>query len=82
MPHLQFEINKHFSSSQKKEFINIIISEFSRIMETGTEHIAISVREFNRESLTLGRAKDNDLICLMNLDLEGCLSFLLIFFSI
>ena len=71
MPHLQFEINKYLSSSQKKEFCKIITSEFSRIMQTGREHIAISLRELNRASLTLGRAKDNDLICLMNLDIRS-----------
>ena len=71
MPHLQFDINKQLSNSQKKQFSDIVKSEFSRIMQTGTEHIAISVREFNRESLTLGRANDNDLICLMNLDIRS-----------
>ena len=71
MPHLQFEINGQLNSSQKKTFNKIILSEFSRIMKTGTDHIAISIREFSQQSLTLGRAEENDIICLMNLDIRS-----------
>ena len=71
MPHLQFEINAQLNSSQKKTFNKIILSEFSRIMKTGTDHIAISIREFSQQSLTLGRAEENDIVCLMNLDIRS-----------
>ena len=38
-------------------------------METGKDHIAISIRELEENSISLGRAK-NEYICLMNLDIR------------
>lgn len=70
MPHLQFEINKKVSDDSKEEFINDIRRTFSEIMDTGMDHIAISIREYNKYNLTIGRAKINDDICLMNLDIR------------
>jgi phenylpyruvate tautomerase PptA (4-oxalocrotonate tautomerase family) len=70
MPHLQFELNKKVSNESKEEFITQIRESFSTIMDTGTEHIAISIREYDKYSLTIGRANINDDICLMNLDIR------------
>ena len=70
MPHLQFEINKKVSDDSKEEFVNEIRKAFSEVMDTGTEHIAISLREYDKYSLTIGRAAPTDDICLMNLDIR------------
>ena len=70
MPHLQFEINKKVSNDSKEEFVNEIRKTFSEIMDTGTEHIAISIREYDKYNLSIGRADINDDICLMNLDIR------------
>lgn len=70
MPHLQFEINKKVSDDSKEEFINEIRKTFSEVMDTGMDHIAISIREYNKYNLTIGRANINDDICLMNLDIR------------
>ncbi|QKF65886.1 hypothetical protein AVENP_0312 [Arcobacter venerupis] len=70
MPHLQFEINKKVSDESKEEFVELIKKTFSEIMDTGTDHIAISLREYDKYSLTIGRADVNDDICLMNLDIR------------
>ncbi len=70
MPHLQFELNKKVSNESKEEFITQIRESFSNIMDTGTDHIAISIREYDKYSLTIGRAEINDDICLMNLDIR------------
>ena len=43
---------------------------FSKIMETGKDHIAISIRELKKNNLSLGRAK-NEYVCLMNLDIRA-----------
>ena len=40
-------------------------------METGTDHIAISIREEEKSNLSLGRANKNQDICLMNLDIRS-----------
>ena len=70
MPHLQFEINKKVSSDSKEEFVNEIRKTFAEVMDTGTDHIAISLREYDKYSLTIGRANPSDDICLMNLDIR------------
>lgn len=70
MPHLQFEINKKVSDDSKEEFVTEIRNAFAQIMDTGTEHIAISIREYDKYSLTIGRAGITDDICLMNLDIR------------
>lgn len=70
MPHLQFEINKKIPNNIKEDFIKEVMSSFSKIMDTGTDHIAISIREYDKYSLSIGRANINDDICLMNLDIR------------
>ncbi len=70
MPHLQFEINKKISNETKDKFVNEIRETFSSIMDTGTDHIAISIREYDKYNLTIGRANSTDDICLMNLDIR------------
>ncbi len=70
MPHLQFEINKKVSNESKEEFVKEIRASFSEIMDTGTDHIAITIREYDKYSLTIGRANPADDICLMNLDIR------------
>ena len=70
MPHLQFEINKKVSNESKEEFVKEIRASFAEIMDTGTDHIAITIREYDKYSLTIGRANPADDICLMNLDIR------------
>ena len=70
MPHLQFDINKKLEKKFKQEFIIFIEKNFSKIMKTGTDHIAITIREFEKDNLSLGRVKNNDHVCLMNLDIR------------
>lgn len=70
MPHLQFEVNKRLSIDLKREFIDFIETKFSQIMQTGTDHIAISIREMNEENLSLGRVGKEETVCLMNLDIR------------
>ncbi|MFA9373934.1 tautomerase family protein [Poseidonibacter sp.] len=70
MPHLQFEINKKVSNEVKDKFVNQIRDVFSEVMDTGKDHIAISIREYDKYNLTIGRANPLDDICLMNLDIR------------
>lgn len=70
MPHLQFEINKKISNEIKDKFVNQIRDVFSTVMDTGKDHIAISIREYDKYNLTIGRANSLDDICLMNLDIR------------
>ena len=71
MPHLQFDVNKELTNEQRKVFVEYVKSEFSEIMRTGVNHIAVSLKEFPKFSLTLGRAKLGDFVCFMNLDVRN-----------
>ncbi len=70
MPHLQFEVNQKVENKIKDKFAKEIREYFSEIMDTGTDHIAISIREYDKYNLTIGRANPEDDICLMNLDIR------------
>mgnify|MGYP001181677369 FL=1 len=71
MPHLQFDVNKELNNEQRKVFVEYVTNVFSEIMRTGVNHIAVSLREFPKFSLTLGRAKLGDFVCFMNLDVRN-----------
>ncbi len=70
MPHLQFEINKKLKDKEKVLFTDFVEKKFSEIMKTGTGHIAITLRDLPKNSLSLGRAKKNEIVCFMNLDIR------------
>ncbi len=70
MPHLQFEVNQKLENGIKDKFVNEIRACFSEIMNTGTDHIAISIREYDKYNLTIGRTHPEENICLMNLDIR------------
>ena len=56
MPHLQFEMNFPATKEEKTRFASAAIRHFSEIMDTGTDHIAVTLRCFDPEVLTFGRA--------------------------
>ena len=58
MPHLQFEINRCLVDAEKTSFANQVRQLYSEVMDTGTDHISISIREFGTHNLSIGRAKE------------------------
>ncbi len=58
MPHLQFEFNRNLTDSQKQTFAEEVRTLFSEVMDTGTDHISISIREFGTYNLSIGRVKE------------------------
>ena len=71
MPHLQFDINFKISSNKKKALRTYLEEQFCKIMQTGSDHIAISIRELDINSLSLGRTEKNQHLCLINLDIRS-----------
>ena len=57
MPHLQFELNFNLSADEKRRFANTVIRRFAEIMDTGTDHIAVTLRCFAHDDLAFGRAR-------------------------
>jgi phenylpyruvate tautomerase PptA (4-oxalocrotonate tautomerase family) len=56
MPHLQFEMNFPATAEEKTRFASAAVRYFSEIMDTGTDHIAVTLRCHGPEDLTFGRA--------------------------
>lgn len=71
MPHLQFEINRSLTDSDKVDFADRVRQLFSQVMDTGTDHISISIREFGTHNLSIGRCKNPTLgVAVVNADIR------------
>lgn len=71
MPHLQFEFNLNLTDIQKVTFAEQVRTLFSDIMDTGTDHISISIREFGTYNLSIGRVKEPEKgVAVVNADIR------------
>lgn len=71
MPHIQIELNQTLSDTQKTALAGEVKALFARVMDTGTDHIATSIREYGTYNLDLGRVHDHSLgVALANIDLR------------
>lgn len=71
MPHLQVDINQTLTREQKVLVIARMKQLFSEVMDTGTDHIAVSIREHGTYNLDIGRARDHEKgIVLINADIR------------
>ena len=71
MPHLQFEINQQLEDPDKIAFAQNVRQLFSEIMDTGTDHISISIREFGTHNLSIGRVTEPEKgIAVVNADIR------------
>ncbi len=72
MPHLQFEINRPLPDAEKIAFAKEIRQLFSEVMDTGTDHISISIREFGTHNLSIGRVLNPERgVALINADIRA-----------
>ena len=71
MPHLQLDINRTLTRVQKIAVVARFKQLFSQIMDTGTDHIAVSIHEHETYNLDIGRATDHEQgIALVNADIR------------
>lgn len=71
MPHLQFEFNLNLTDIQKVTFAEQVRTLFSDIMDTGTDHISISIREFGTYNLSIGRVTEPEKgVAVVNADIR------------
>jgi phenylpyruvate tautomerase PptA (4-oxalocrotonate tautomerase family) len=71
MPHLQFEINQNITDEAKISMAEQARQLFSDVMDTGTDHISISIREFDTYNLSIGRVKEPQKgVALVNADIR------------
>lgn len=72
MPHLQFEINFTVAEAEKVAFAARIKEHFADIMDTGTDHIGITLRCLGRNDLSFGHADHSGVgIAFVNADIRG-----------
>lgn len=71
MPHLQFEVNFPVAETDKAAFAERVTAHFGRIMDTGTDHVAVTLRCYGLRDLAFGRATDPaDGIAFVNADIR------------
>ena len=56
MPHLQFEVNFPVAREEKQRFAAAVVRHFAEIMDTGTDHIAVTLRCMGADDMAFGRA--------------------------
>jgi len=72
MPHLQFELNFSATARARARFAAAAVRHFSEVMDTGTDHIAVTLRCFRPGDLTFGRAAAGDgRTVFVNADIRG-----------
>ena len=72
MPHLQFEFNFSIEEDQKPPFAESVKQIFSQVMDTGTDHVGVTLRCYGRNDLFLGRATTaDDGIAFVNADIRS-----------
>ena len=71
MRHLQFELNFAPPPEEKRAFAAAVVRHLSEVMDTGTDHISISIREFGTHNLSIGRVKEPEKgVALVNADIR------------
>src|SRR5882724_12819877 len=71
MPHLQFDLNFTPKAQDKTRFADAVVQHFGKVMDTGTDHVAVTLRCGAREDLVFGRAGDPSRgIAFLNADLR------------
>jgi phenylpyruvate tautomerase PptA (4-oxalocrotonate tautomerase family) len=71
MPHLKFEINRHIPDATKVALAQRVRQLFAEVMDTGTDHLSISIQECGTHDLSLGRVKEPEKgIALVDADLR------------
>jgi phenylpyruvate tautomerase PptA (4-oxalocrotonate tautomerase family) len=72
MPHIQIDINKTLSVGDKQTLAREINALFAEVMATGTDHISLSLREFDTWNLSLGRVSNPEAgIAIVNADIRA-----------
>lgn len=71
MPHLQFELNFTPDADDKRRLAEKVVHHFATIMDTGTDHIGITLRSYGTDDLVFGRAANPaDGIAFLNADIR------------
>lgn len=75
VPHLQFETTLALDPEGKRAFADEISGLYAEHMETGTGHVAITVRTFDSGGFSLGRLDSDEEAVMLNADIRAGRSF-------
>jgi|AntRauTorcE11898_2_1112593.scaffolds.fasta_scaffold13028_2 phenylpyruvate tautomerase PptA (4-oxalocrotonate tautomerase family) len=73
MPHLQFELTESVSDSEAQSFVLWVTDLYSDVMDTGTGHIGVTIRD--EATIALGRADPDKPVAFLNGDIRAGRSF-------
>lgn len=68
MPHLQLEVSDPLEMAEIEAFADWVTALYSDVMATGTDHVAVTIRD--GVALSLGRA-DDGAVAVMNADIRA-----------
>jgi phenylpyruvate tautomerase PptA (4-oxalocrotonate tautomerase family) len=71
VPHLQFETTVPLKPAAKRVFTDEITDLYADRMATGTSHVAVTVRELEAASFSLGRLEPGDDAVMLNADIRS-----------
>lgn len=71
MPHLQFELTTGPAADERRRFTDWVTERFASVMETGTGHVAVTVRDVPAGGLSLGRAPIDEPAAVLNADIRA-----------
>jgi 5-carboxymethyl-2-hydroxymuconate isomerase len=69
MPHLRFETT--VEPPNRPGFVEWVTTQFAEVMETGTGHVGVSIRVCERDDLSLGRARADEDVVLVDADIRA-----------
>ena len=75
MPHLQFETTVSLAPEEKRAFADEITQLYATEMETGTGHVAVTIRALPEGGFSLGRLDADEEAAMMNADIREGRSF-------
>ena len=70
MPHLQFETTADPTDEKKRGFADAITELYAEHMETGTGHVAVTIRDLDDASFSLGRLESGEAALMLNADIR------------
>jgi phenylpyruvate tautomerase PptA (4-oxalocrotonate tautomerase family) len=69
MPHLQFEVSEPLADDAVDAFVDRVTALFAEHMDTGTGHVAVTVRDDSR--VALGRAGESEPVAVLDADIRA-----------
>lgn len=71
MPHLQFETDAPLDAAEREAFAAWVTGLYAEVMDTGTEHVAVTIRHYDGARLFLGRAAGStEPVAFLNADIR------------